>query len=98
MNRSKSCTRLSLRSTPGELTFPINRRLVSGGFAVSDAEVRAAIIYAIRNFKLVVEPGGAVALAAVLAGRLDLAGQTAVAILSGGNIDDGMLAEILATG
>ena len=82
--------------TPGELTFPINRRLLSGGLTVSDAEVRAAIAYAFRNLKLVVEPGGAVALAAVLAGRIDLEGKTAVAVLSGGNIDSALFSSILA--
>ena len=81
--------------TPGDFTFPINRRLVHGGLAVSDAEVRAAMAYAMRHLKLVVEPGGAVALAAVLAGKLDLRGQIAVAVLSGGNVDPGLLASVL---
>ena len=82
--------------TPGKLTFPINQRLLSGGLTVSDAEVRAAVAYAFRHLKLVVEPGGAVALAAVLAGKLDLSGKTAVAILSGGNIDATLFSTILA--
>ena len=84
--------------TPGEITFPINRRLLAGGLTVSEAEVRAAIVYASRHLKVVVEPGGAVALAAVLAGKLDLSGKTAVAVLSGGNIDGALLASILAAG
>ena len=84
--------------TPGVLTFPINRRRLAGGLTVSDDEVRTAIVYAVRHLKIVVEPGGAVALAAVLAGRLDLAGKTAVAILSGGNVDAALLAEILSGG
>ena len=83
--------------TPGTLTFPINRRLLAGGLGVSDDEVRAAIAYAARHLKLVVEPGGAVALAAILAGKLDLTGTVAVAILSGGNIDPILLATILST-
>ncbi len=82
--------------TPGEMTFAINRRLLAGGLSVSDAEVRGAIVYASRHLKLVVEPGGAVALAAVLAGKLELAGKTAVAVLSGGNIDSALLSTILA--
>ena len=82
--------------TPGVLTFPINQRLLAGGLAVSDAEVRAAVVYAARHLKIVVEPGGAVALAAVLAGKADLRGRTAVAILSGGNMDDALLSAILA--
>jgi len=86
-----------LAPEPGELTFAINRRLLAGGLAVTDAEVRAAIAYAARTLKLVVEPGGAVALAAVLAGKLDARGRTVAVVLSGGNIDDGLLAEILST-
>ncbi len=82
--------------TPGEMTFSINRRLLAGGLTVSDAEVREAIIYASRHLKLVVEPGGAVALAAILAGKIDLKGKTAVAVLSGGNIDSELLSRILA--
>ncbi|MGQ9369301.1 threonine ammonia-lyase [Azospirillum sp. ST 5-10] len=82
--------------TPGDLTFPINRRLLAGGLSVSDDAVRAAIVYAVRHLKLVVEPGGAVSLAAVLAGKLDLAGKTVAVILSGGNIDASLLAAILA--
>jgi len=76
-----------LAPTPGELTFAINRRLLAGGLAVSDDEVARAMSYAFRTLKLVVEPGGAVALAAVLSGRYD-ARDTAVAVtLSGGNVD-----------
>lgn len=82
--------------TPGELTFPINQRLLSGGLTVSDAEVKAAIAYAFRHLKIVVEPGGAVALAAILAGAIDLQGKTVVAILSGGNIDAALFSSILA--
>ena len=85
-----------LAPEPGVLTFEINRRLLAGGLAVSDDEVRAAIAYAARTLKLVVEPGGAVALAAVLAGRIDTRGRTIAVVLSGGNIDDALLAEIRA--
>ncbi len=85
-----------LAPTPGELTFPINRRLVAGGFAVSDQEVRAAMGYAFRTLKLVIEPGGAVALAAVLAGRLETRGKTVALTLSGGNVDPEIYREMLA--
>ncbi len=81
---------------PGELTFAINRRLLSGVLTVSDEEVRAAIRFAFRNLKLVVEPGGAVALAAVLSGKLDTKGLTTAIVLSGGNIDVDLFAEIQA--
>ncbi len=82
---------------PGEITFPINHRLLAGGLSVNDDEVRAAVGFAARTLKLVVEPGGAVALAAVLAGKLDFREKTAVAVLSGGNIDLALLAQILGS-
>jgi threonine dehydratase len=84
---SKFCDAI-LTPTPGELTFSINKRFLTAGLAVSDDEVRAAQQFAARHLKLVVEPGGAVALAALLAGKLDFsAGKTVAVILSGGNTD-----------
>jgi threonine dehydratase len=85
-----------LAPIPGELTFAINQPLLRGGLAVSDDEVRRAIVFAARTLKLVVEPGGAVALAAVLAGKLDVRGRTVAVTLSGGNIEDALLAGLLA--
>ena len=85
-----------LAPIPGELTFAINQPRLRGGLAVSDDEVRQAIAYAARTLKLVVEPGGAVALASVLSGKLDANGRTVAVTLSGGNIDDALLAEILS--
>jgi threonine dehydratase len=73
--------------TPGELTFPINRRLLTGGLVVSDAEVARAMTACFRHFSLVAEPGGAVALAAVLTGALDCRGRTVAVVCSGGNVD-----------
>ncbi len=81
--------------TPGELTFAVNRRLAGPGLRVGDDQVRDAMRWASVNLKLVVEPGGAVALAAVLSGllsgvageRLELSGRTTVIVLSGGNTD-----------
>lgn len=73
--------------SPGELTFAINRELLAGVPTVSDDEVRDAMRFAFRNLKLVVEPGGAVGLAALLSGKLDVQGKTVVIVLSGGNVD-----------
>ena len=85
-----------MSAPPGEKTFAINRELLSGALLVSDQDVRAAIGFAFRTLKLVVEPGGAAALAAVLAGKADFRDKVTVAILSGGNIDAGLFAKILA--
>jgi threonine dehydratase len=76
-----------LAPTPGELTFAITRKLVKDAVAVSDDEVRAAIGFAFRELKLVLEPGGAVALAAFLADRIVPDGMNVVLVLSGGNAD-----------
>jgi threonine dehydratase len=73
--------------TPGALTFEINRQLLSPGLVVSDEEVRTAMRFAFRKLKLVIEPGGAVPLAAILAGKVATAGRVTIALLSGGNVD-----------
>jgi len=72
---------------PGVLTFAVNAPLLAGGVAVSDDEVRDAMAVAFEHLKVVTEPGGAVALAAVLSGKLDLKGKTVVVVASGGNVD-----------
>jgi threonine dehydratase len=82
--------------TPGILTFRINQRLTEAGLAVSDAEVQQAMAFAFRELKLVVEPGGAVPLAAVLSGKVEAAGQTIALVLSGGNVDAATLTAALA--
>jgi threonine dehydratase len=81
---------------PGELTFAINRALVDEGVVASDEEVAAAVAFAFRELKLVVEPGGAVALAALLAGRLAVQDQVVVAVLSGGNVDPDLFCRLVA--
>jgi threonine dehydratase len=83
-------------SPPGRLTFAINRELLAGVLTVSDREVEAAMARAFRDLKLVVEPGGAVALAAALAGKLPVAGRTTAIILSGGNVDPATFIAALA--
>ena len=80
-----------LVATPGELTWALNRTALSGGYAVSDAEVQKAMAFAFEHLKIVVEPGGAVALAALLAGHhpgTQGGRRRAVGVvLSGGNVD-----------
>ncbi|MES2723863.1 MAG: threonine/serine dehydratase [Pseudomonadota bacterium] len=84
---------------PGELTFPILQQTVADIAVVSDAEVAAAMRYAFATLKLVVEPGGAVGLAALLSGKVKAWGDgTTGLVLSGGNVDPALFAEILAGG
>jgi threonine dehydratase len=81
---------------PGKLTFAINQSLVGAGVAVSDDEVAAAVAFAFAELKLVVEPGGAVALAAVMHGKVDVRKKVAVAVLSGGNVDPEVYSRLVA--
>jgi threonine dehydratase len=76
-----------LAPTPGELTFEITRKLVKDAVAVNDDEVRTAVGFAFRELKLVLEPGGAVALAALIADKIAPDGKNVVLVLSGGNAD-----------
>jgi len=84
-----------LPPAPGELTFPILRDLASGGLVVGDTAVKRAMATAFLHFKLVVEPGGAAALAAVLDGRINCREKIVVCICSGGNVDPAQYAAIL---
>ncbi len=76
-----------LSATPGEVTFSINRVKLNGVLTVDDREVLRAMALAFRWLKLVIEPGGAAALAAAFSGKLDLRNRTVVVIASGGNVD-----------
>jgi len=84
-----------LSPSPGEMTFAINRRLLGPGLVVSDAEAAAAVRFAFETLKLVLEPGGAVALAAVLSGKIATTGRAVGVIASGGNCDAALYARIL---
>jgi len=85
-----------LTPTPGELTFSLNQPRLAGALKVTDEEVLRGMAFAFRWLKLVVEPGGCVALAAALAGKLDLKGRTVVVIASGGNVDPDVFERALA--
>jgi threonine dehydratase len=80
----------------GEITFPLLKSHLAGVFTVNDHEVAQAMRYAFACLKLVVEPGGVVALAALLTGEVALAGRTAAVILSGGNVDPALFQRVLA--
>lgn len=83
---------------PGELTFPIMKGNLSGGFAVSDDLVLQTIATAFKHLKIVIEPGGAVALAAALDRRIADDAGTVVVVASGGNIDSQMFERALQKG
>ena len=95
MDGSSLCDAL-LAPLPGEITFAVNRERLAGGVTVSDAEVLDAMRFAFLHLKLVVEPGGAVALAALLSGRFEAEGRVVGAVLSGGNVDPAVFARALS--
>jgi threonine dehydratase len=80
---------------PGAVVFDVAKDLLAPGFAVSDAELERAVVFAARKLKLLVEPGGAAGLAALLAGRLETKGKTIAVVLSGGNAEFGQIAEMM---
>ena len=75
--------------------FEVAKDLLAPGFAVSDAELERAVAFAAQKLKLLVEPGGAAALAALLAGRVDAKGKTVALVLSGGNAEFAQIAKMV---
>ncbi|MCA0271088.1 MAG: threonine/serine dehydratase [Proteobacteria bacterium] len=80
---------------PGELTFPILKRLAGPGIAVSEDEALAAMAAAFSRLRIVLEPGGAVALAAALFRKDEVEGDAVIAVASGGNVDPGVFRQAL---
>ena len=76
-----------LSPAPGATTFALNSRQLAGALGVSDEEALKAVAFAFRHLKIVLEPSGAAALAAVLSGKIEAAGKTVLIIASGGNVD-----------
>ncbi len=85
-----------LAPAPGELTWTINGPRLAGGAAATDDQALAAMAFAFRHLKLVLEPGGALGLAAVLSGAVPVRGRTVLVIASGGNVDPALYARALA--
>lgn len=95
---SRSICDALLAPEPGTIAFALNRRQLAPGLVVADDEARAAMRAAFRHLRIVVEPGGAVALAAALCGRVDCRDGATLVVLSGGNVDPRRFGEALAAG
>ena len=91
ISRKSICDAI-MTPTPGKLTLPILQHYVDGGLVVTEEEVLDAMAFAFTHLKLVVEPGGAVALAALLAGKMEAADKATGIVLSGGNVDQDVFA------
>jgi len=87
-----------LSKQPGALTFSINHPRLAGGVAVTRTEIFRAMRFAFEHLKVVAEPGGAVALAAVLAGKVNVRGRVVGVVISGGNVDPAVFAQAFAEG
>jgi threonine dehydratase len=87
-----------LAPTPGRMTFALNRNRLAGGVTATDDEVLRAMAFGYETLKLVIEPGGAVALAALLAGHIDARGRTVGIVLSGGNVAPDLFARAILAG
>jgi threonine dehydratase len=73
--------------TPGHIPFALAKKYMKTGLAVSDGALSQAVAYAARNLKLIIEPGGGAALAALLSGQYDVHGRNVAVVLTGGNCD-----------
>lgn len=84
-----------LARQPGDITFSINKNILTKGLVVSDEEVKKTIIQLAENLKLVVEPGGAVAATALLNKKIETKNKTIIVMISGGNIDNELFSKIV---
>ena len=82
---------------PGEITFPILKRLVGPGLVITDQEALQAMAHAFNRLKVVAEPGGAAALAAALFRSDEIEGDDVIVTISGGNVDADMFTRALET-
>ncbi len=82
--------------TPNAQTFEINKSLLAGALSVSDQAVKDAMLFAYHHYKIVVEPGAAVGLAAVLSGEIDPKGKNIVVVITGGNVDAQRYSQLIA--
>ncbi len=84
-----------LTPQPGDITFPILKRLCGPGLCVTEKEALQAMALAFLRLKIVLEPGGAVALASALYRKEEIQGDTVIVVASGGNVDPAVFAKAL---
>ena len=96
MNHKSICDAL-LAEKPGNITFGINKLNLTSGLSVTDNEALEAMNAAYKHFKIVLEPGGAVALAAAISGKIDIKNKNVLVIASGGNVDKNVFESCLKT-
>ena len=94
-SKSSSICDAILTKQPGDITFNINKKLLTKGLTVSDEEVKNTIIRLAENLKLVVEPGGAVAASALLNKKIETKDKTIIVMISGGNLDSELFSQIV---
>jgi len=92
----KSIADALLPPTPGHLTWPLLKQYVTSGLVVTENQIRDAVRLGFEDLNLKIEPGGAVTLAAVLAGAIDVRGKTTAITLSGGNVDADLFSELIS--
>ena len=95
--KHKSICDALLTNKPGDITFSINKKNLTSGISVTDNEALIAMHSAFKHFKIVLEPGGAVALAAALANKIDIENKHVLVIASGGNVDKNVFESCLKT-
>ena len=96
MTHKSICDAL-LADKPGNITFKVNLKNLTSGISVSDKEALSAMNAAFKHFKIILEPGGAVALAAAIFNKVDIKNKNVLVIASGGNVDKNVFKNCLET-
>ena len=94
--KHKSICDALLAEKPGKITFEINRLNLTSGVTVTDKEALIAMKMAFDHLKIVLEPGGAVALAAAIFRKVDITNKNVLVIASGGNVDKNIFENCLS--
>ena len=95
MKHKSICDALLAEKKPGKITFEVNQKNLTAGLSVSDKEALMAMHTAFKYFKIILEPGGAVALAAAITDKISIKNKNVLVIASGGNVDKDILKSVL---